>query len=348
MSVRITRNASLRRLNSFAVEASAANLVELFEERSLNQALDACAASEPPLILGGGSNLLLTRDLPGSVLRLATTGWRLLDQTASDAIVEVAAGSLWHEFVMWTLAQGWSGLENLALIPGSVGASPIQNIGAYGVELQATFAGLTAIHLSDRRQRDFEASDCELGYRTSVFKQPAYREWIILRVRFRLRKHVSQPVALQLGYGEVRGELRQSGITEPTALQLAQAVIRIRSRKLPAPAELANAGSFFKNPIVPQTRLQGLLERHPTMPVFPTTAAAAGAAQAKLSAAWLIEQCGWKGKREGDAGVFEKHALVLVNHGQATGAQLWALALRIQDSVRQRFGVELEPEPRVV
>lgn len=344
MSVRISHNASLQPFNTFAVPASAATLVELFDERSLDQALLACGPRGPELVLGGGSNLLFTRSLEGSVLRVATSGYQVKEQSDTGVLVEAAAGASWHQFVMWTLSQGWAGLENLALIPGSVGASPIQNIGAYGVELKEQFAGLSAINLRSGQPRDFLPEDCGLGYRTSVFKEPLYQDWLILRVRFRL----SRTASLRLAYGEIRSELAKQSIDEPKAQDVADAVIRIRTRKLPSPSKLGNAGSFFKNPVIPATKALKMHEVHADMPQFPAPADASGSAMVKLSAAWLIESCGWKGARQGDAGVYAEHSLVLVNHGAASGTDLMKLARDIQHSVLERFEIAIEPEPRII
>ncbi len=344
MTVRITHNASLKPFNSFAVAANAAKLVELLDETSLEQALQACGPQGPELILGGGSNLLLTRSLDGAVLRIVTQGYRVIERRGSELIVEASAGVAWHEFVLWTLAQGWAGLENLALIPGSVGASPIQNIGAYGVELQQQFAGLSAVHLRSGEHREFTAIDCDFGYRASNFKKPHYQDWLILRVRF----SVSANNCLRLTYGEIQSELAKHSSAEPSARDVAEAVIRIRTRKLPSPAVIGNAGSFFKNPILDRDAALQLLSRYPDMPQFPVVATEDTQPSVKISAAWLIERCGWKGVRQGDAGVYAQHALVLVNHGSASGAQLLQLARNIQDSVAQRFGILIEPEPRII
>ncbi len=366
MTVRISRNASLKPFNTFAVEANAATLVELHDEHSLDEALQACGPAGPELVLGGGSNLLLTRSLSGAVLRIATQGYRVLERAGDEAIIEASAGASWHDLVLWTLNEGWAGLENLALIPGSVGASPIQNIGAYGVELREQFAGLSAVNLRTGERREFSPEQCAFGYRQSIFKNSGYADWLVLRVRFRL----SRQARLRLGYGELRSELLKSSVTDPDARQLAAAVIRIRTRKLPSPAQLGNAGSFFKNPVVAGDVAVRLLAQYPDMPQFPASTvpssatspvpspappsvASAATTEAdssavKLSAAWMIEHCGLKGQRRGDAGVYAQHALVLVNYGDATGAELLALANDIQDSVAQRFGIVIEPEPRII
>ena len=334
----VSDNASLKRFNTFGVEASARRLVELHDNAAIDAALDACGPAGPALLLGGGSNLLLTRDIDGAVLRIASRGRRLQRDAGTTVQISAAAGEHWDGFVQWTLAQGWFGLENLSLIPGNAGAAPIQNIGAYGVELRERFHSLDAIHLTSRERRQFDATACAFEYRDSFFKSAQGRAWLVLDVQFRLTR---QP-DLKLDYGELRGELSTAGATHPTPLDVARAVSAIRRRKLPDPARLGNAGSFFKNPIVTPALAADLKARFPDLPVYPAQPGI------KLAAGWLIDQCGWKGFRDGDAGVHHAHALVLVNHGQASGVELAALARRIQDSVRDRFGVMLEPEPMII
>ncbi len=340
MAPLIRRAASLKDLNTFGIDARAEQLVELRSAAEIPAALAAARAHPPALVLGGGSNLLLTRDLPGTVLRVMLSGRRILDEESGQALVEAAAGEPWHDFVEWTLSLGLCGLENLALIPGTVGASPVQNIGAYGVEMSESFDSLDAISLRDGSARRFERDDCRFGYRESVFRRAGDAQWLVTAVRFRL----SRTPRLRLDYGEIRAELHALGVSSPDARDVCRAVCAIRRRKLPDPAVLGNAGSFFRNPVVDAARAERLRAAHPGLPVHPAEAPG----RAKLSAAWLIERCGWKGHRDGDAGVADAHALVLVNHGQASGAQILALAERIRASVRERFGVELEPEPLVV
>ncbi len=337
----IREQVSLKAFNTFGIDARAQRLFELATLDELPQALAALRQAPPALVLGGGSNLLFTGDPAGTVLRVALRGLRVVQADADEALVEAAAGEAWDPFVAWTLAQGLSGLENLALIPGSVGASPIQNIGAYGVEMAERFESLQAVSLADGRPHRFDAADCGFAYRDSTFKRAGRGAWLVLSVRFRLSTRW-QP---RLDYGDIRAELRAAGVTAPTPVDVARAVSAIRRRRLPDPARLGNAGSFFKNPLVPAALAARLKESEPDLPLYPL-AAADGAV--KLSAAWLIERCGWKGHRDGDAGVSDAHALVLVNHGSASGAQVLALAQRIQDSVQQRFGVRLEPEPVIV
>lgn len=338
MPLRIIEDASLRGVNTFGVEARARRLVDVEAVADLPAAAALVAPEACRLVLGGGSNVLFSRDFEGTVLRLRTAGRRVLADHRDHVLVEAEAGEPWDDFVRWTLGLGLCGLENLTLIPGSVGASPIQNIGAYGVEIRDRFAGLTAISLVNGSQRDFAPDECAFGYRDSVFKRAEAGRWIVTRVRLRLD---TEP-RLLLDYGEIRDELRRTGCMVPTPGDVADAVAAIRRRKLPDPAVLGNAGSFFKNPIVDRVRAQTLLASQPGLPHWNTDQGV------KLSAAWMIERCGWKGKREGDAGVHASHALVLVNHGKATGAEIVALADRIRDSVWQAYGVRLEPEPMIV
>jgi UDP-N-acetylmuramate dehydrogenase len=336
MAVRLLERASLRALNTFGVEARARLLIQVNAPDDLDEALAAAAQHSVRLVLGGGSNLLFTRDFEGAILHLRTRGRRVLDDDGAQAVVEAEAGEPWDAFVQWTLAQGLFGLENLSLIPGTVGASPIQNIGAYGLEMRERFEGLTAVGLTDGRCRDFAPRDCSFGYRDSVFRRAEAGRWLIARVRFRL----SRTPDLRTGYADVRDALGADA--HPTPQAVAQAVRAIRQRKLPDPALIGNAGSFFKNPSVDTEAARRLLDTHPTLPHWPT------GDRVRLSAAWMIDQCGWKGFREGDAGVHVAQALVLVNHGAASGAQLLALSERIRDSVLTRFGIALEPEPLIL
>lgn len=339
MTLHIQEQVSLKPYNSFAVEASARWFTEARDDRQVREALAYAAAQHLPLLLlGGGSNLLLTADVDALVLRMASRGIRLLADDGQRVLVEAEAGEPWHPFVQWTLEQGFAGLENLSLIPGTVGAAPVQNIGAYGVELKDLFAGLTALDRHSGELCEFSLEDCAFAYRDSLFKRESGR-WVILRVRFAL----SRSAALHLDYGPVRQRLAEQGIAAPTALDVSRAICAIRSEKLPDPAELGNAGSFFKNPLVAAELAQRLRAEHADLVGYPQADG-----QVKLAAGWLIERAGWKGFREGDAGVHRLQALVLVNYGKATGAQLLNLARRIQADIAQRFAVELEIEPNVL
>lgn len=338
MSLQLQINASLKPFNSFGVDVRASLFAQARSDADVHEAL-LCAAEQklPLLVIGGGSNLLLTGDVQALVLQMASRGIRLLEDDGERVVVEAEAGEVWHAFVLWTLEQGLSGLENLSLIPGTVGAAPMQNIGAYGVEIKDVFAGLTALDRQTGELREFELAECNFGYRDSVFKQHPGR-WLILRVRFAL----SRAAHLHLEYGPVRQRLSEQGVEHPTASDVSRAISSIRSEKLPDPAVLGNAGSFFKNPVVPALLAAELKLVYPGLIGYPQPDG-----QVKLAAGWLIETAGWKGFREADAGVHRLQSLVLVNYGSATGEQLLALAHRIQIDIEQRFGVQLEMEPNV-
>ena len=339
MSLQVESNVSLKSHNSFGVVVSARWFAEARDDADVLQALAYAAERQLPLqVLGGGSNLLLTGDVEALVLRMASRGIRVLQDHGERVLVEAEAGEPWHPFVLWTLQQGFVGLENLSLIPGTVGAAPMQNIGAYGVELKDLFAGLTALDRRSGELREFDLAQCDFAYRDSLFKREAGR-WLILRVRFAL----SRSAALHLDYGPVRQRLSEQGVAEPTAMDVSRAICEIRSEKLPDPAQLGNAGSFFKNPLVSAEQAERLRAEHADLVAYPQADG-----RVKLAAGWLIERAGWKGFREGDAGVHRLQALVLVNYGQATGGQLLALAQRIQADIARRFAVELEMEPNLL
>jgi UDP-N-acetylmuramate dehydrogenase len=331
-------HAPLAPLNTLHVAATARWLAELRGAAALPHLLGQPAARGEMMVLGEGSNVLFAADFPGLVLRPAFAEVHVLDDDGTTAVVRAEAGAGWDALVDWTLARGLAGLENLALIPGLVGAAPIQNIGAYGVEVAGTISRVEAWDRTQRRLVRLARDECGFGYRDSIFKRAPDR-WIVTAVEFRL----SRAAAPRLDYAGVREELAALGPGEATPQRVAEAVRRLRRRKLPDPALIGNAGSFFKNPVVDAPVAARLREQHPDAPVHP-----AGEGRGKLSAAWLIERCGWRGHREGDAGIAAEHALVLVNHGHATGAELLALARRVAGSVQERFGVRLEPEPRIV
>ncbi|HCS09613.1 MAG TPA: UDP-N-acetylenolpyruvoylglucosamine reductase [Pseudomonas sp.] len=338
MSLQLQVDASLKPFNSFGVDVRARLFAEAHNDDEVREALQYCAERELPLlVIGGGSNVLLTQDVQALVLRMATRGIRVIEDGGQRVVVEAEAGEVWHAFVLWTLAQGFAGLENLSLIPGTVGAAPMQNIGAYGVEIKDVFAGLTALDRQTGQLRDFTLEECNFGYRDSVFKQHPGR-WLILRVRFAL----SRAARLHLEYGPVRQRLSEQGIHQPTATDVSRAISSIRSEKLPDPAVLGNAGSFFKNPVVSSALAAELKLTHPNLVGYPQADG-----QVKLAAGWLIETAGWKGFREEDAGVHRLQSLVLVNYGAATGLQLLSLAQRIQEDIARRFNVKLEMEPNL-
>ncbi|MET4614905.1 UDP-N-acetylmuramate dehydrogenase [Stenotrophomonas sp. 2619] len=336
----LTENASLKALNTFHVEASAAQLLELHDPSLLPDVLALPQVADAPLlVLGSGSNVLLAGNVDGTVLVFANRSIEILEHRADHTVVRAGAGVSWHGLVMWSLQNGLSGLENLALIPGTAGASPIQNIGAYGVQVDEF---IQAVEAWDREAAAWVRLDpeaCQFGYRDSVFKQMPER-YLITAIELRL------PLlhALRLGYAGINEEMQAMGVELPVAADVANAVINIRRRKLPDPDVLGNAGSFFKNPVLPLEQVDVLLQHFPDLPVYP----ADQDTRRKLSAAWMIEACGWKGYRDGDAGVSPHHALVLVNHGTATGEQLLALARQISASVLEKFGVPIEPEPRLI
>lgn len=338
MTAQWQERVSLKPFNTFGIDVKARYLALAHDDDEVRQALALAAQWQlPVLVVGGGSNLLLTRDVDALVLHVASRGRRVLSDDGERVVIEAEAGEPWHPFVQWSLAQGLCGLENLSLIPGTVGAAPMQNVGAYGVEIKDVFAGLTALDRETGQLRDFTLNECAFAYRDSVFKRNPGR-WLILRVRFVL----SRTLRAHLDYGPVRQRLQEQGVQEVTAQAISDAICSIRREKLPDPAELGNAGSFFKNPVVSVQLAESIRARYPSLVAYPQSEG-----QVKLAAGWLIEQAGWKGYREGDAGVHRLQSLVLVNYGQASGAQLHALAQRIQADILERFGVELEMEPNL-
>ncbi|KAA2285507.1 UDP-N-acetylmuramate dehydrogenase [Arenimonas fontis] len=335
----LAENVSLAGRNTFRVPARTAMMADVQRADALGELFEFAMLREGPvMVLGEGSNLLFADDYPGVAICLAMAGSRIVRDDGDSAVVRAEAGMNWNDLVAWTLGRGLCGLENLALIPGTVGAAPIQNIGAYGVEVGEFVEAVEAFSRDTGQVKRIAAADCGFGYRDSLFKREADR-WVVTALELRLPRRRE----LRLDYAGVKEELAAMGVTEPRAVHVAEAISRLRTRKLPNPALLGNAGSFFKNPVLPDAEAEALAAEHPGLPHF-----RGGDGRRKLSAAWMIEACGWKGYREGDAGVSAQHALVLVNHGKATGRQLLDLARRIADSVRERFGVQLEPEPRIV
>jgi UDP-N-acetylmuramate dehydrogenase len=338
LTLQLQSAVSLKPFNTFGIDVEARLFAEAHNDDDVREALAYSVEHDLPLmVIGGGSNLLLTGDVQALVLRMASRGIRILREDCLQAVVEAEAGEPWHPFVLSCLELGLAGLENLSLIPGTVGAAPMQNIGAYGVEIKDVFHGLTALDRHTGQLRDFSVEECAFGYRDSVFKHETGR-WLILRVRFLLTRNAQ----LHLEYGPVRQRLEEQGIAQPTPRDVSAAICAIRNEKLPDPAVLGNAGSFFKNPLVSAELAGQIRNQHPALVGYPQPDG-----QVKLAAGWLIEQAGWKGYREGDAGVHRLQSLVLVNYGQATGTQLHALAQRIQVDIAKRFGVELEMEPNL-
>ncbi|MDE2346162.1 MAG: UDP-N-acetylmuramate dehydrogenase, partial [Gammaproteobacteria bacterium] len=317
---RLVKNAPLDRHSTFHVPARAALLAEINNLTALPELLTLDETRDKPLlVLGDGSNVLFTQDFHGLVILIAAHGMEILEEDAASTRVRASAGDNWNELVHWTLARGLCGLENLSLIPGRVGAAPIQNIGAYGVELAETLATVEAYDRQIGEWVQLTREACDMSYRQSVFKRQPER-WIITAVELILPR--SAP--LKLDYAGIREELTSMKVARPNAMDVSNAVSRLRRRKLPDPAVIGNAGSFFKNPVVSRLDAEKLQTAHPELPVFDAPDGK------KLSAAWLIEACGWRGFREADAGVSDRHALVLVNHGKASGAQIWSLAQRIR------------------
>ncbi len=338
MSLQVHSGVSLKPFNTFGVDVQAQAFAEAHSDDDVREALAWSAEHHLPLlVIGGGSNLLLTADIQALVLRMHSRGLRILSDDGQKVVVEAEAGEAWHPFVLWSLEQGLSGLENLSLIPGTVGAAPMQNIGAYGVEIKDVFHSLTALDRQTGELREFSLDDCAFAYRDSIFKHEIGR-WLILRVRFVL----SRAARLHLDYGPVRQRLDELGIEQPTPTDVSRAICAIRSEKLPDPAVLGNAGSFFKNPLVSAELAAQLKREHPGLVAYPQADG-----QVKLAAGWLIEQAGWKGFSEGDAGVHRLQSLVLVNYGKATGLQLLSLAQRIQADIARRYQVTLEMEPNL-
>jgi UDP-N-acetylmuramate dehydrogenase len=336
----VRHRASLREFNTFGLPATAATLVRITSDADVRRLLAHPEYGRAPkFVLGGGSNVVLTRDVGAVVLKVEVMGRRLVREDGDAWVVEAGAGENWHAFVDWTLAQGCPGLENLALIPGTVGAAPVQNIGAYGVELKDRFDALDAVDLVTGRSVTLDAAACHFGYRDSVFKQALAGKSLITRVRFRLPR----PWRPVLGYLDLERKIAETGIAAPEARTVFEWVCAIRRAKLPDPATIGNAGSFFKNPVVSAEQCRDIIGRDPEIVHYPLPDGSC-----KLAAGWLIDACGWKGKSVGRAGVYEKQALVLVNRGGASGAEVVTLARAIQESVYGRFGIRLEPEPVIL
>lgn len=338
--MQIESGVSLKPYNSFGLPAVAQTLVRVASDADVRRVVDhPQLGRSPKFILGGGSNIILTHDMPQVVLKVEVMGRRLVEERADAWIVEAGAGENWHDFVAWTLQQGHPGLENLALIPGTVGASPVQNIGAYGIELKDRFESLDGVDLLTGRTVSLGGEMCAFGYRDSEFKRSLAGRVVITRVRFRLPK----PWKPVLGYLELERKMTETGTFTPTPQQVFDWVCAIRRAKLPDPAVVGNAGSFFKNPVVTPEQCRDIIGRDPEIVHYPMPDGSM-----KLAAGWMIDACGWKGKSVGRAGVYEKQALVLVNRGGAIGSEVMTLARAIQESVYGRFGIRLEPEPVVV
>lgn len=336
----IQQNISLKAYNTFGIDVKAREFVVI---NSLDELCILCAAfnltDRKILIMGGGSNLLLTKDFDGMVIKINLKGIEVVGENDDYTWVKCMAGEVWHEFVLYCISNNLGGVENLSLIPGCVGAAPMQNIGAYGVEIKDTFDSLEAVEIATGEVVKFNNKDCNFGYRESIFKQEAKGRYIIASVTFRLSK---KPV-FNVSYGAIQQTLEKNGITLPTVKAISDAVISIRKSKLPDPLVLGNAGSFFKNPEITPEEFDELKSRFPDVVGYP-----AGSGYIKVAAGWLIEQCGWKGKVVGNAGSHKDQALVLVNYGGATGSEIWKLALDIKNSVMEKFGITINPEVNIV
>ncbi len=335
----IQYNVSLQPYNTFGIDVSAAAFVHFSTIAELEAVLQENNGKLPLFILGGGSNILFTKPVNALVLKNELKGFEHLHETEDTIDIRVGAGEEWHTFVRYCVERGWGGVENLSLIPGSVGASPMQNIGAYGAEIKDCFVELTAFHIEKRELHTFSAADCAFGYRESVFKRGLKGQYIIASVTYRLQKHPKFNTA----YGAIQSELESMNVTELSVAAISQAVMNIRNSKLPNPKELGNAGSFFKNPVVEASVVDALKERFPEVPHYPQPDGTV-----KLAAGWLIEQAGWKGRRIGNCGVHARQALVLVNYGGATGDEIYALSQAVLDDVQQQFGVLLEREVNIL
>lgn len=334
----VEKNSSLKSYNTFGIDAKAAYFSRFSNTKELATLLQEFK-NHPFLIIGGGSNLLLTKDFDGIVLKNEISGKKIIEDTADSVLVKIGAGENWHEFVLWTIENNFGGVENLSLIPGSVGASPMQNIGAYGVEIKDVFDHLFAYHIETGETHRFSLEQCQFGYRESVFKHSFRNQYVITEVCLKLEKNRK----VNTTYGAIEQELQKMGISSPTIRDVSNAVIAIRQSKLPDPSQLGNAGSFFKNPVVDAAIAAAVLEKFPTAPIYP-----AENGKKKLAAGWLIEQAGWKGKTVGSCGVHKLQALVLVNYGGSTGNQIYGLSSAIIADIQEKFGVTLEREVNIL
>ena len=332
----IKENISLKPYNTFGIDAKARFFISIDSVEKLKTVLSLEQfKSAKKLFIGGGSNLLLLNDFDGLVIKIEISGIDKVTETENGVILKAGAGVIWHEFVMYCVDNRFYGVENLSLIPGTVGAAPMQNIGAYGVEIKDVFESLQALNTSKLEIETFNLEKCRFGYRESIFKHEAKDKYVILNVSFNLQKNGN----LNLEYGAIKDTLSQMQISNPTLKEVSEAVISIRKSKLPDPAEIGNSGSFFKNPEIPKTQFEKLKEKYPNAPSYPVNENLV-----KVPAGWLIEQAGWKGHREGNVGVHTKQALVLVNYGGGTGIEIKALAEKIQKSVFEKYGIEINPE----
>jgi UDP-N-acetylmuramate dehydrogenase len=332
----IVRNISIKKYNTFGLDYKADSLITISTEDEATSAIKNIDRSKPILIVGGGSNLLFVSDFPGTIIHPEIDGIEITEQNNDFVIISAGAGVIWDDLVGWCVAKGFGGLENLSLIPGNVGATPVQNIGAYGREIKDSIIKISAIGLKDGHYREFRSDECRFGYRDSIFKGELKGEYLITKVFYRLTLNPEY----QLEYGSLKDEVLKLG--QISLKTVREAVINIRRSKLPDPAVKGNAGSFFRNPLITGDKAFELKANYPDIPLYNDQSGGK-----KAAAGWLIEQCGWKGHRSGDAGVHEKQALVIVNHGNATGRDIFDLSEMIRASVLEKFGIELEREVEI-
>ena len=337
--MKIVKDFSLKNYNTFGIAAKARFFVEI---TSIDELIKVLKLKDYPnkLILGGGSNMLLTRDIEALVIHVNIKGIQVLEEDANNVILKVMAGENWHQLVLWTLDHGYGGLENLSLIPGNTGTAPIQNIGAYGVELKDRFVSCEALDRKNLELTTFSLKDCQFGYRESFFKNEGKNSYVIVSVTFKLSKKNHE---INKSYGAIEQELQKYNIEKPSIKDISNAVIAIRNSKLPDPKEIGNSGSFFKNPIISKSEFDKFIKEHSEAPFYKVSES-----MYKIPAGWLIEQCGFKGKRFGDAGVHINQALVLVNYGNASGAEIMALASNIINNVKNKFGITIIPEVNLI
>ncbi|MEO8515721.1 MAG: UDP-N-acetylmuramate dehydrogenase [Flavobacterium sp.] len=330
---------SLKSYNTFGIEAKAKQFVAVHSIADLRTILEKYK-SKKKFVLGGGSNMLLTKDIDALVIHIDLKGRKILSENDDFVWVESQAGENWHEFVLWTIDQNFGGLENMSLIPGNVGTTPVQNIGAYGTEIKDTFVSCEAMKIENQEMKTFTNEECHFGYRESIFKNVAKDQYIITSVVYKLTKRNHK---INISYGDITTELAKNNITNPTLKEVSNAVIAIRETKLPNPKELGNSGSFFKNPIILKTDFEKMHSRFPEMKFYEVSET-----EVKIPAGWLIEQAGFKGKRFGDAGIHKNQALVLVNYGNATGKEILDISKTIQKTIFETFGIQIEAEVNVI
>ncbi|MBK0370823.1 UDP-N-acetylmuramate dehydrogenase [Flavobacterium agrisoli] len=335
----ITTHFPLKKYNTFGIEAFASEFIAVHSVEELKTVLIE-NKDKKKFVLGGGSNMLLTKNIDALVIHIDLKGKKIIQENEETVVIESQAGENWHEFVLWTIDQNFGGLENMSLIPGNVGTTPVQNIGAYGAEIKDTFISCEALHIETQEKRTFTNAECHFGYRESIFKNEVKDQYIITSVRFQLTKKNHQ---INTAYGDILGELAKNNISNPTIKDVSNAVIAIRQSKLPDPKELGNSGSFFKNPILLKPDFEKIHQNFPEMKYFEVSET-----EVKVPAGWLIEQAGLKGKRFGDAGVHKNQALVLVNYGNATGQEILAVSKKVQDTVFEKFGIAIEAEVNII